>query len=177
MNFFIRCRRVIVWAMLLPLLALVVDSSTLARAMVSPQEGLKVKNVEWRIEGEIVYIMYDLVGSPDIECEVSVVLLREGFPDFRVVPQTVSGHVGKGKFVGERRQIRWDFKMDVPGGLEGEDYYFEIVIKEVTASNTWLYLSVGAAAVVGGALFLLKGKSTAGGTSTPAELPGPPARP
>jgi hypothetical protein len=171
-------RRLIAGFILYPLVFMLLDVPVFACTPLSQQEGeINVRNVDWGIEGDVVVISYDLIALPEKEYEVSVVLLREGYPNFRLVPTTVTGDVGTGQSSGVGRRIRWAYKQDAPGGLEGGGHYFEVTAEEAGGSNTLLYIAAGAA-VVGGAVLLLSGKSSSsGGSSGPTTLPGPPTRP
>lgn len=158
----------------------VVLFSFTAMAQMRSAESIRLANLDWRVQGDVVIISYDLVAPSDEEYEVGIALLRETDRSFRVVPKSVSGQVGKGKYAGQGREIKWEFKKDVGRGLAGDGYYFEIVVEPIGGSNTLLYVGLGVAAVGGAAAVLLRGKKDSGGgsgTPTTTELPSPPTRP
>lgn len=159
-------------------LALLVSVSFL-EAQTRSAEGVRLANLGWRVQGDVVYISYDLLAPSDQEYEVTIVLLRESDRSFKIVPKSLTGSVGEGKFAGQSREIKWEFKKDVPRVLAGEGYYFEISVEPVGGSNTLLYVGLGVAAVGGAAAVLLGGKKGGDETSTPTatELPAPPSRP
>lgn len=139
----------------------------------------RITNQDWRIEGNVVTITYDLIGVADKSYVVAVALLRENDPKFKLVPRSVSGNTGIGKFAGTGRIIVWDYRRDVPQGLAGEGYYFELVVVEATGNgNSWLYYILGGVVAAGGtAGYILSTKSTAPSGTGTSELPGPPGRP
>jgi hypothetical protein len=140
----------------------------------------RLTNLDWKIEGNVVTVTYDLLGSVDKTYVVAVALLRENDPRFKLVPKSVSGNIGIGKFAGTGRVIVWDYRKDIPQGLFGDGYYFEVIVTEATGnSNTWLYYLLGGAAVAGGgAAYLLQIQSKSPPSAGPSsELPTPPARP
>ena len=127
------------------------------------------------VEGKVL-IYYTLKGAAEKEYEVEVVLKRSGDPSFELVPDDMSGDVGKGKFAGSRKTIIWHIKPDEEAQLEGEDFYFEVTAAEIKEGGgfPWLWV-LGGAAVAGGAAayFILSGDKT---EETP-NLPPPPGRP
>lgn len=150
-----------------------------APAQTRSAEGVRLANLDWRLQGDVIVISYDLLAPTDEEYEVSLVMLRENDRSFKVVPKSVSGQVGKGKFAGQTREIKWEYKKDAPRGFTGEGYYFEISVEPVGGGSTWLYVGLGVAAAGGAAAVLLGGKKVGDGTPppTPTELPAPPIRP
>ncbi len=163
-------------AAFLPFLVLyLLDVNALAQER--PEDKGRIENARWQMEGDVVVITYDLIGDANISYEVNVTLTRESNKSFRLAPRAVRGAVGKGKFAGMRMEIRWDYKKDVPLGLEGEDYAFEFainVIKEEGGSNLLYYLGgLGLAGAAAAAVLL--GGSKQAASPTPAGLPVPPS--
>jgi len=148
--------------------------------LVAQERPGKIENARWEVSGDVVVITYDLVGNSDLVYDVGIALTRESDKNFRIVPASVSGAIGKGKHAGLKREIRWEYKKDVPQGLSGEDYAFVFdiqIVKEEGGSNLLYYLA-GGALVVGGAAVLLLSGSKSSETSAPTGLPSPPtARP
>ena len=106
----------------------------------------------WELKDEIVVITYELLDVPlDRTYNVGVVLTRESDPNFRIVPKTVEGAVGHIEYTGGKREIRWDYREDIPGGLVGEDYRFEFTVTEVVEEDRidWRLVVAGGAAVLG----------------------------
>ena len=139
----------------------------------------RIENARWEVSGDVVVITYDLIGDADLVYDVNITLTRESNKNFKIVPVSVAGAVFKGKHAGLRKEIRWQYKKDVPAGLSGDDYAFVFnvqIIKEEGGSNLLYYLAGGAVVVGGAALLLLSGSKNAE-TST-SGLPNPPtARP
>lgn len=143
-------------ARVLPLLVLLSFWNMVYAQVPAGTEG-RIENARWSIVGNTVVITFDLVADANLEYDISIVLKRERDVSFKLVPRTVGGSIGKGKFAGSRREIRWDYKKDVPQGLYGDDYVFEFVIHPITntgGSNVWLYL-IGGATVVGGVVAII----------------------
>ena len=168
-----KSRRPIILGLLIPLSLLLIDAPAFAGG---EETTILLRNIDWKIEGDIVIIIYDLDAPTDQEYDVQAVLHDEGNPSFAFVPEAVTGDVGKGKFVGIGKQIRWKYRKDFPSGLQGERYYFEIIVERAGGGMSWLLLGLGAAAAGGGAALLLFGKKEAG-TPPQQSLPLPPGRP
>jgi hypothetical protein len=132
-----------------------------------------VSRIEWAIVLDEIIIDYDVVGEPDDEYNVALVLLRRSDKEFRFTPRLVKGNIGKGQTAGTNKQIRWSYRSDLLTELHGDDYFFEITIEKLRPFP-WVMVATGAA--LGGLLtFLL----TSSGEKPPAppELPYPPVRP
>lgn len=126
------------------------------------------------VEGKIL-IHYTIKGSPDKEYDVDVVLKRTGDPSFELVPEEMSGDIGKGKFAGSQKTIIWHIRPEEENKLEGEDFYFEVTASEILEGGfPWGWV-LGGAAVAGGAAayFILSGDKDDPVTN----LPVPPGRP
>jgi len=130
----------------------------------------RIENAKFVLVGKIIVITYDLVANSDVTYDISIVLRRDSDASFNVAPKTLSGAIGKGKYAGVGREIRWEYKKDIPGGLQGNDYHFEFLvqtIKEEGGSNLWYYLAAGAVVVGGGVVYaLVNGKSSTTATSS-----------
>ena len=128
---------------------------------------------DWSLHGDTAVITYELVAPNDILYEVTVVLKREDDPSYSFVPKTVAGDVGKGKYAGGKREIRWNFRQDMPAGLEGSDYWFDVTATQVVEEGGikwWLYAAGGAGVVV--AAILASGHHEESGPAP--SLPNPP---
>lgn len=116
-------------------------------------QEITVTNVSYSVKDSNIVVHYDLSGPADKECKVQVILRRETQAFFKMSPKSVTGDVGTGNFFGENRQIVWHLYEDVPYGLDGNDYYFEINATLLGAEKggaSWLYYA-GGALIVGGA--------------------------
>jgi len=145
-------------------------------------QGTTITNVSFSVKDSSIVVVYDLLGPADQSYNVELALRRQSQPYFRVIPKHVEGDVGEGTRPGLDKQIVWHLYKDIPFGLDGNDYYFEVNAAPLNAkinvksgSASWLYY-VGSAVVVGAAaVFLginLSNKSDGGN-----HLPGPPSRP
>lgn len=133
-------------------------------------------NVRWSIKNEAIIINYDLIGNPDSKYDVKIVMKRENDPSFSATPVTTEGDIGEGFFGGVNRTIRWYFRRDYPQGFQGEGYYFEVRVTNITQQSTWLYYAIGGAAVVAGVIALIVSGNQSKNSTSP-ELPAPPDRP
>ncbi|MDI6804152.1 MAG: hypothetical protein QME58_09940 [Bacteroidota bacterium] len=132
-------------------------------------------NLKWITKSDIIIIQYDLVGSAKSKYEVSVVMKKEDDPTFNIKPLTVEGDIGEGYYAGENKEIRWYYRRDFPQGFSKEGYYFEIYVKPVAESKTWLYYVLGGIAATAGIVAIVTSKGT--DEQKPKELPYPPTRP
>lgn len=156
------------------------------------QESPVIANVRFEVQPEQIIILYDLAGrnsndqllAGDVSAEprstryrVSLILRRESNPEFRYVPKYVSGDVGRFVSEGKNRTIRWNVLQEFPQGLEGSDFYFEVILEPLeTKPNylTWVIAS-GAAVLGGTALYFFLSKDIAPPPS--GSFPPPPGRP
>jgi len=69
-------------------------------------------NVKWFASAEVVTISYDLIGNPQTKYKVDIVLKKETYPEFHLVPFFVEGDIGDGYFAGSSKQILWYFHRD-----------------------------------------------------------------
>jgi hypothetical protein len=137
----------------------------------------KVENARWQVSGDSVIITFDLIGDESLTYDISIVLTREGDKSFKLFPVSVTGAIYKGKHAGKGKEIRWEYKKDVPQGLSGDDYTFVFniqIIREEGGSNLLYYLAGGAVLVGGAAYFLLSGSKTTETTTPSTGLPNPP---
>ncbi|PIS27100.1 MAG: hypothetical protein COT43_12095 [Candidatus Marinimicrobia bacterium CG08_land_8_20_14_0_20_45_22] len=130
-----------------------------------------VERVDFSVKDKTIDIRYNLNGNPKVKYQVSVVLLRRDQPDFQLVPKKVMGDVGRGKFAGQNRSIKWDFSDELQLGANIADYYFQVTAKPVK-NRTLLYGGIGSAIIVGTVVAILIGVEPEG---KPIDLP--PTRP
>jgi hypothetical protein len=132
----------------------------------------EITSVELKSETEAV-ITYNLAGDPQAEYEIEVILLSEKDPDFELTLRIVSGDVGKGKFAGEGRTIKWNFGADFPEVAVGQHYKFKLIVSKVTGGGIPWYVYAGGSVLVGGLAILLVSKEK---PPPPKPIPFPPAR-
>ena len=160
--------------LLILLFSLLVDIPVVAR-MQSTAEA-RGSNVRWKMKDELIYVTYDLQGSPDEKYHVSITMKQEKDSSFSVQPATVEGDIGDDQIEGTDREIRWYFRQDYPQGFHGEGYYFEILVTPIQKKSNLLYCIVGGTALAVGIVALLIGSSSTE-SPTPSYFPSPPARP
>jgi hypothetical protein len=148
-------------------------TSTAVAQQVKESEA-RVENARWSVQGNDIVIVFDLNAPADRTYKISIVLRREGDKSFAVVPKTVTGAVGEGKYAGQR-EVRWAFRKDIPAGLAGNDFWFEISADEIvdTGISKFWYYAGGAAAIIAGGVTYMAAKQAAS-PSGPPKLPTPP---
>jgi len=174
LKIFIRFQKPIALVLLPFLIMMLFECQSIAQDKLSDDHYST--NVRWTIKSDLIFITYDLIGSSDLKYIVSAVMKKDNDATFNAVPLTVEGDIGEGTLAGKDRQIRWYYRRDFPIGFQGQGYYFEISVKPVEQTQTWLYYTIGAAAVTGGLIALLAGKNQNSTRPIP-ELPLPPGRP
>lgn len=136
----------------------------------------EITNVSFEPQQDKIIIYYDLTGDKDEDYVVSLVLRREEYVAFQIVPKSVIGDVGEGKFAGTKRKIVWDVSKDYHIDPEVTDYYFEVKVKEISGGFAWYYYVI--AAVLGGATAaVLVGGSEETPPVTQQPVGAPPVRP
>ena len=127
------------------------------------------------VEGKVL-IYYTLKGDSEKEYDVNAILKRSNDASFELIPEDMTGDIGKGKFAGARKTIIWHIKPEEEALLEGEDFYFEVTAVEVKEGGgfPWLYVLGGAAVAGGAAAYFLLSKDDPAETTN---LPSPPGRP
>lgn len=142
-------------------------------------QSVDVSKVSFALQDSNVVIHYDLGGPRNKAYRVTVLLRRKGDPGFKFMPTDVSGDVGKGDFAGTDRRVVWHMFKEIPDGLYGSDYYFEVTATLLGGGGggiSWLYY-VGGAIVVGGAAAAVIYKSKSPSNNGSSLLPQPPGRP
>ncbi len=140
-------------------------------------QDFTVTRVSYSMRDSNVVVHYDLAGPDDKPYEVQLVLKRQTQPFFKMMPIDVSGDVGTDVHPGQNKTIVWHIYKDVPYGLDGDDFYFEVSVTrlgEKKSGSSWL-LYVGGA-IIGGAAAVYFGTDLfhkPGGSS----IPSPPSRP
>lgn len=141
-------------------------------------QEISVTNVSYSMRDSDVVVHYDLNGPIDKQYKIQLILRRESQSSFKMLPMDISGDVGTGTFSGQNREIVWHLYEDIPYGLDGNDFYFEVNATLLGAEKggaSWLYYAGGA--LVAGAAAVFFGTDLfkkAGGAS---QLPNPPSRP
>jgi len=174
-----RFRETISKGLMLPFLFWCLNAPAFAAPRSEDPLRLSVKGVE--VRGDIILVSYELVVPAGVRCEVSLILLKESDPSFRLPAKSASGDLGEANYTSGSKQIVWEYKKDVSGSLWGDGFYVEVTISRLSGTSAWWYIGIGAA-LAGGGAFLALGKKTGGGTTTPSvpgvtELPLPPSRP
>ena len=166
-------QRPICIALLIPLMLLLIDAGAFSQEK-RAQEG-KIENARWSVQGGVAVVTFVLVAPVEKEYEITVTLRRASDKNFVLVPRSLAGAVGKGKFAGQR-EIRWDFSKDAPAGLAGDDFWFEITATEVVERGTsiWYYAASAGVALAAGTAYLLAKKGNGAAAPQPSGLPDPP---
>jgi|GEM_PF-616287 len=145
-------------------------------------EEATIKNVVFKVTGQVVEVYYDLIAPPNLYWNVTLVLKKRFTKGFLYLPLEVSGDVGEKVIPGENKKITWRLANEFPQGLPGEDCFFAVnaeVGTEVEGGISSTYWIVGGAVVVGGilsAILLSKGSKVVPPVPD-GSFPGPPPRP
>jgi hypothetical protein len=160
--------------LILAFLAAAADVPALARP--GADAPIRVINQDVRIEADVALISYDLDAPEGGTFVVTLELRRENDPAFVMIPANMTGDIGDVQATGTRKLIRWEYLKTFPKGLTGDDYYFKIDVNR-PGGFPWLWVALGSAAVAGGVVAIVSGKSSpAGAQPGTQELPVPPAR-
>jgi len=130
---------------------------------------------KFSVKGDSLTISYQLKGKINQEYEIKMLVHSIGnyFSDFEPKQNFLHGDIGtillKDHFP---KKIIWNYKAEIPGGLDEDDLKFKINYKE-TGSSTWYYY-VGAA-VVGAVVGFLINSSDC--TDCSDSFANPPTRP
>jgi hypothetical protein len=133
------------------------ENAQMAQNKISPlYDIIDVKKTDAVFE-----IYYYINGSQDDEFEVSLVLVRESDPNFRIIPRHIMGKIGVGSFSGKNNSIVWNYKQDILKDLKGNDYRFDLTVRKIEQSSfPWAWVGIGAAAGGAAAVLLLGGKNS-----------------
>lgn len=128
--------------------------------------------VDVKKTGDTFEILYNINASQEEEYEVSVALVRDSDPAFRVVPRLATGKIGTGSFAGKNNSILWNYKKELLKDLKGNDYRFDLSVRRIErGSFPWLWVGLGTAAA-GGAAILVLGKKGGENVTPPIETNG-----
>ena len=139
-----------------------------------------VINVHFESEGNIIKVHYDLLGPGDATASVGMVLKRESDHNLLYTPKNVEGDIGDKIPTGSDKIISWKLESEFPEGLQGNDYYFEINVENVSASEGLPWFSIGAGVLAGAAVIWFVANSSSSNQSinnSGASFPMPPGRP
>lgn len=135
-------------------------------------QDVRISNTEYRVNEENIIIIYDLKGDLDETYLIECFLMRETQPNFKHKLRYADGDIGTGKFIGNQKSIRWNYKKEFPLGLTGSDFYFLVTVDEISSGFAWYYYA-GAAALGGAAAaFLFRGNKDSK-TTEPVYAPFP----
>ena len=140
-------------------------------------DTITAKNIKTVTVSDQTTINYDINNPNKFTLQVSVQMKKKNDNSFRYIPKYLSGDIGEGAFHGRGKKIIWDSQRERLPLFNMDDYFFEINVKTIsTNNNNWLWIGVGAAAVVGGAAlyFILKDDKE---SSPELFMPQPPGRP
>ena len=116
------------------------------------QEEAEILKVERKGETEVV-ITYEVRGDRNADYEVEIYLTRDKDPTLRVRLRSLKGDV-EGKIAGSPRKVTWNFLLDYPEAVAGQDYRLKMTVSRPSGGMPW-YVYAGASVVVGVAAVLL----------------------
>ncbi|HWP83072.1 MAG TPA: hypothetical protein VNN76_10510 [Bacteroidota bacterium] len=174
------------------MLILSVLMTTFVQAQQRQQQEGQIRNEDWNVQGNVIVITYDLFGSPG-EYIIKLAFKEEGNPSFNVTPKSVTGDIGDNVRPGTGKRIVWNYRQDIPGGLNPQGLYYvefsppvrvqpapvvQTPKEEPSGGFPWTLTILGLAAVGAGVYFLTQGgEEGGGGGGGSTSLPQPPGRP
>lgn len=87
---------------------------------------LRVRNVRFTEQEDVVIVKYDLDGEVGQKYKVSLLLSSDAGKSFKIRPQEVRGDVGRGVKPGTGKTIVWHVREDFPYGLIGDGFVFAV---------------------------------------------------
>ena len=139
-------------------------------------ESRLLQNLKISKENYFYIINYDLPGKESDDCEITLFLMDKSNSDYSYEVKSASGDIGKGKYFGINKTIRWNWDKDFKGGIDNNNLYLMLKLESSGGGIKWYYW-VGAAVLGGTAALLLGGKKDSGGSSNSNSIPAPPSRP
>ena len=137
-------------------------------------------NTSYKYSNHRITIYYDFQGDSEQQYNISVILKRTSNPNFNLVPGSVTGDFGEGKYADGKRKIIWNLSPQEEEILTGNDYYFAINAAEIKSGGIAWYVYVLGIGLGGGAAAVLLGKKNASAGSnsnSTTTFPTPPGRP
>lgn len=161
------------------LIGILVSAASMLLIGVEPGhcQEYSIRNVSYSMKDSDVVVHYNLSGPADKSYRVQLILRRTTQPSFRMMPVDVSGDVGTVRRPGPDKQIIWHLYKEIPYGLSGDDYYFEVRVSVINGKGpgiSWLYY-VGI--MVGGAAAVYFGTNLFNKPGSGSSIPAPPPRP
>jgi hypothetical protein len=97
---------------------------------------VQVTNVSAERQDQELVITYDLQGEPDEKYQVALLISLDQGRNFELRPEAIRGAVGNGVSAGTGKQIIWDARQELPGGLK-EDVPFRVVVEGQGRNALW----------------------------------------
>ena len=98
-------------------------------------QEVNVQDVQAYQQGNRVVITYSLLGPDDAEYEVALRVSNDNGRSYQIEPNAVSGAVGDHIEPGREKEIVWQVLDDFPRGIEGDDYRFKVIGRNVGTST------------------------------------------
>jgi hypothetical protein len=179
-NDFSARKRLIINLVIVPLIITLVDVRSYALPLT--EDKPEVRNVTLEIREDVAVITFDLIAQSGETYDITAALIKQGDPTFRILVNSATGDIGRGKFAGTNRRILWEWRKDLPSDFAGgSEYSIEITATAVGGGGAgWLYYVLGGAVVAGGVIVLAGGKKSGGGDQqsvVSVGLPPPPGKP
>lgn len=133
-------------------------------------QDVKVRNVTFKQEGELIIIRYDLDGKLNKKYRVNLSLSDDYGVTFKIKPKAIRGDLGKNITPGKGKEIIWDMTKDYPDGLEGKGFVFAVDAELQKGSSKFLYYLLGSGAISGIVYFVTQRASSGNGTQTKGSI-------
>jgi PEGA domain len=139
-------------------------------------ESQLLNNLKLSRENDLYIVNYDLPGKESDDCEITLFLMDKANPDFSYEIKSANGDIGKGKYYGINKTIKWNWVRDFKGGIDNNNLYLFLKYEKSGGGIPW-YVWAGGAIAGGVVGVLASGKKGGGGTSSTVAIPTPPVRP
>jgi len=127
----------------------------LEEPLLSAERQVSTLNIRVTHSTSKVKILYDLVGEAEKYSRVELVMLKKSDPQFRYLPQRVTGDIGNSITIGTNHTLEWDAKEEFPAGLAYDDIYFSLNTAEDTGTSISPWIWIAGVAVVGIIIYFL----------------------
>lgn len=124
-------------------------TSAAAEETTASTQDYSVQNVRFDSSPGHVTVSYDLIGPVNATYDVRLILKRSDDKSFEYIPKKISGDVGTGKFAGKHDRIYWNMDSELPGEMQGDNYYFVVDASRIppkSSISVWFSAAVIAAA-------------------------------
>jgi len=138
-----------------------------------------IKHFDFKLDNNQILITYDLEGDSSRQYQLELTLKKEHSPGYSLKPNSTTGDIGEGLYVGQGKKVIWYVDKDIHQPDFTDDFYFELSVRSKPIKkkfSRWYYYA-GSAVIIGtAAAFGISSGGGGGGGGNPS-IPDPPPRP